>query len=285
MRAADRIEQLDQPERRHVVELAGLQVVWRCFGDRNSRATPLALLHGGHGSWLHWLRNVEALSKDRAVWVADLPGFGESDDVANMGDFSELVALTRHSLDALIGAQTPVHLAGFSFGALAAAELAAMRAQVITLALLGPAGHGTERRMPEELVNWRRARSQEELEEMQRHNLSLLMLYKAESINADDQLALEIHLRACEATRFYSKAFSRSANLQETLDQCHMPTLLLWGEHDLTAIPDALAAALCGGHANRRSHIIADAGHWVQFEAADETNAALSQLMAHKPQG
>ena len=272
MTPQEHIEGLDQPALRHTVQIAGLQVMWRCFGDRNSPATPLVLLHGGHGSWLHWLRNLEALATERAVWVADLPGFGDSDDVANMGDFSELVALTRASLDALLGATTSVHVVGFSFGALAAAQLAAARDHVQSLALLGPAGHGTERRMPEELVNWRRARSQEELEEMQRHNLALLMLYKPESI---DDLALEIHLRACEAARFYSKAFSRSANLQKTLERCAMPTLLLWGEHDLTAVPDALAASLCEGTPHRTSQIIRDAGHWVQFEAASQTNQML----------
>ncbi len=279
MTPQEHIERLDRPELRHAVQIAGLQLIWRCFGNRDRTATPLVLLHGGHGSWLHWLRNVEALATERTVWVADLPGFGDSDDVANMGDFSELAALTRASLDALIGAITPVHVAGFSFGALAAAQLAAARGHVQSLALLGPAGHGTERRMPEELVNWRRARSQKELEEMQRHNLALLMLYKPESI---DDLALEIHLRACEAARFYSKAFSRSANLQDALDHCHMPTLLLWGEHDLTAVPEALAASLCAGQAHRRSHIIANAGHWVQFEAADETNAQLRAFVAQK---
>jgi len=36
------------------------------------------LLHGGTGSWMHWIRNVEALSRDMMVVVPDLPGSGES---------------------------------------------------------------------------------------------------------------------------------------------------------------------------------------------------------------
>ena len=33
----------------------------------------LLLLHGGSGSWLHWIRNVEVLSKHYDVWTLDLP--------------------------------------------------------------------------------------------------------------------------------------------------------------------------------------------------------------------
>ena len=39
---------------------------------------PLVLLHGGSGSWLHWVRNVEHFSQTRSVWVLDIPGFGDS---------------------------------------------------------------------------------------------------------------------------------------------------------------------------------------------------------------
>ena len=49
-------------------------VVWHSWG----RGEPLVLLHGGTGSWLHWVRNVEPLARDFTVLVPDLPGSGES---------------------------------------------------------------------------------------------------------------------------------------------------------------------------------------------------------------
>ena len=39
---------------------------------------PLVLLHGGSGSWTHWVKNVLHLSQTRDVWGLDLPGFGDS---------------------------------------------------------------------------------------------------------------------------------------------------------------------------------------------------------------
>ncbi len=36
------------------------------------------LLHGGTGSWMHWVRNIEDLSRDFMLLVPDIPGSGES---------------------------------------------------------------------------------------------------------------------------------------------------------------------------------------------------------------
>ena len=41
----------------------------------------LLLLHGGTGSWTHWVRNIGPLSRRFSLMVPDLPGMGESLDV------------------------------------------------------------------------------------------------------------------------------------------------------------------------------------------------------------
>jgi pimeloyl-ACP methyl ester carboxylesterase len=54
--------------------------------DADALTKPLVLLHGGSGSWTHWLRNVEHLSQFRTVWALDIPGFGDSSLPAGVSD-------------------------------------------------------------------------------------------------------------------------------------------------------------------------------------------------------
>mgnify|MGYP000041084374 CR=1 FL=1 len=55
-------------------------MVWHEWGREAlaQGASSLVLLHGGSGSWNHWVRNVLPLSQTRAVWALDTPGLGDS---------------------------------------------------------------------------------------------------------------------------------------------------------------------------------------------------------------
>ena len=67
--------ELDREVERHDVPVTGGHVTWRRFG--NAGGTPLVLLHGGHGRWGHWARNIRPLTARYTLWVPDLPGYGE----------------------------------------------------------------------------------------------------------------------------------------------------------------------------------------------------------------
>lgn len=266
---------------RHVLTVQGRRVVWRSFGA--PAAPTLVLLHGGHGSWLHWARNIGALAASHHVLVADLPGCGESDAPA-APTLDALVADLRSSLGMLLGADTPLTLIGFSFGGLVAAQLAAqraaMRGAVTRLALLGPGGHGGARRPRGELQPWREAWRRGDaaaLAAATRHNLQVHMLHAAGAVDA---LAVQIHTQSCVQTRFHSKPISRSALLAPVLEHHQGALLLIWGEHDVTARPAELAPALVQGRARTRVHIVADAGHWVQYEQAAPVNRLLLDWLA-----
>ncbi|NVM90875.1 pimeloyl-ACP methyl ester carboxylesterase [Variovorax sp. SG517] len=272
---ADLIARIDALSSHHDAVHEGVRVRWRRFGTDASRP-PLVLLHGGHGSWMHWLLNVEALSAGRTLWLPDMPGFNESDAPPRVAPGEDplrpLLAALGGTLDQLIGAGTVIDLGGFSFGGLTAARFGAGRGAVRRLALIGSGGHGTLRRMTAQMINWRAAPDREAERAALLHNLAALMLHEAAAI---DELAFAIHDISCHGTRFRSKEVSQSGGLQQALATMGVPTLLLWGEFDVTADPRPLVAQLAVEGPGREGVVIDGAGHWAQYERADEVNARL----------
>lgn len=248
------------------------EIVWRSTGE----GSPLVLFHGGHGSWLHWVRNIEALAARHTVWLPDLPGFGESGDLnvdPHAPDRLErLVDTLAPSLARMVGTATPIGLAGFSFGGLVAAHVASALPNIGKLALLGSAGHGHMRRPRLPMLDWRI----DDLEQSRaalRNNLAALMLHDEACIDA---LALAVHERSCRTTRFRSKAVSRHPLLEPALDRFTGPTLLVWGEHDVTAAENT-AQRLAALAPHRQWCVVPGAGHWVQYERPQQINAMLAQ--------
>ncbi|MDP1682436.1 MAG: alpha/beta fold hydrolase [Burkholderiales bacterium] len=240
---------------------------WRRIGS----GPPLVLVHGGNGSWLHWVRNIDALACHHTVWLPDLPGCGESQELAAPASLERLVQALSQNIDSLIGPSQEIGLAAFSFGSILASSLAAARGGVSRLALLGPTGHGLPRgQLP--LKNWRLLPPGEAQTEAHRHNLAQLMLHERGAVDA---LALLIHREASERARLRSKKISHGDDMRRALDRLQIPVLMAWGEHDPTAQAAAAAQALAQGHPNRRSMLIAGAGHWVQYERLGEVNALL----------
>jgi 2-hydroxy-6-oxonona-2,4-dienedioate hydrolase len=249
-------------------------VAWHEFGQPISNRLPLILLHGGHGSWEHWARNVEVLAEHFHVFVPDMPGFGEStyfDSQFQPGMIEPMIA----TMNTLLGENQLVNIAGFSFGGFVAAHLANQRKQISKLALLGSAGHGGPRRPRGELLAWREIQASgdtQRLSEVMRENLYLQMISTYDRIDSE---AIRIHQDACIATSFKSKPIARPGGLAEQLEQFPGPILLIWGEHDITCTPEYLIENLVSGWGNRSKELVIDAGHWVQYERPDQINASL----------
>jgi pimeloyl-ACP methyl ester carboxylesterase len=264
--ALNAIAHLDRIGKRQLIEHEGRVICWREFGS----GTPLVLLHGGHGSWLHWIRNIEALSAAHRVLIPDLPGYGESDDLPADSGFSGLVDAVANSIDQLPGVGAGFDLAGFSFGSVVAGRVALQHKGVRKLALLGAVGHGLRRRPTAPMLRWDDIEDEERMLANMRHNLSVLMLH-----GPIDPLAFEVHRRSCIRTRYHSKRTSMSPLLSEALEQLEIPVLMLWGEHDPTGYPDEVGPIWQGAQAGRAYHVVPASGHWVQYEAADEINRTL----------
>lgn len=271
--ALEAICAVDAAATHHDVVYGGRTVRWRRWGN----GEPLVLIHGGQGNWLHWLKNIEALASRHTVWVPDLPGFGESDNVNEDSHDphrqQRLLDTLEGSLNQLLGQQATIDLAGFSFGGLVAGQLAERRGGVRRLALLGTVGHGGTRRQIADFLNWR-VPNRELMLAALRHNLGVFMLHRTESIDA---LALAVYEAASLHARFRSRAASRSSALIAALQPIRKPVLMLWGEHDVTAIPTQAAEMLTQDRPEREWCIVPDAGHWVQYECHNDVNNLLGR--------
>lgn len=230
----------------------------------------MVLVHGGHGNWMHWALNIEALARHRLVLVPDLPAYGDSSEVPR-NDLAALVDAFVQTLNRMVGPQAAIDMAGFSFGALVAAQAAAQRGGVGNLALFGTAGHGLPRRPTAELLAWKTA-SGMELGRIMRHNLAAQMIYGEQRIDA---LAVWIHTQGCRNARFRSRPYSRSDVLTGLLRRSPARLLLAWGQHDVTGNPADIARLLAVVRPDCDVRIVEDAGHWVQFEAAETVNRLL----------
>ncbi|MEO8202449.1 MAG: alpha/beta fold hydrolase [Betaproteobacteria bacterium] len=237
----------------------------------------MVLLHGGTGSWTHWIRNVPALARTHTVWVPDLPGFGDSASPPRGADVAMLAGIVARGLAQLAGVEK-VMLVGFSFGALVAGHLAASHpGQVQHLVLVGAGGLGLRDGKKLPLVAWRHLKTEAERMEAHRHNLANLMLWDASRI---DPLALHIQSSNAARSRINSGPFSRGDVLVEPLARIRCPVRGLWGRHDATAGArlGEIETILRRADSSASVQVIEAAGHWVPYEQREAVNAALAQM-------
>lgn len=146
------------------------ELVWHRWGEA-SNAPPVVLLHGGSGSWNHWVRNLHCLREaGRVVLAPDMPGFGDSAAPPDGHDADVLPRWLERGLLQLV-AQTRVDLVGFSFGGLVATLWAhEVPERVSRLVLVGaPALSGEHPPLP--LRSWHSAAPGAERIAVHRHNL------------------------------------------------------------------------------------------------------------------
>lgn len=269
--------------RRLTTPCGGGDLVWHAWGEPGPHA-PVVLFHGGSGSWTHWVYNIAPLvAAGRQVLVPDLPGFGDSALPATGADADALVAPLSQGLQALLPGQA-VDLVGFSFGGLTAGLLLAERPGLARrLVLVGAPAMGVVRGRPFELKAWRHLESAEAQADIHRHNLAVLMLHDPALIEG---LALEIHITNVLRDRMPRRRLSQTDALARALARVACPVHAIYGAHDALykGCMDALAAAFERAASDFRGlSLIPDAGHWVQFEAAQAFNATLAAVLADAP--
>jgi len=238
------------------------------------------LLHGGSGSWTHWVRNIEPLAlAGFQVLVPDMPGFGESAAPPDGHDADVLPGWLERGLRSLLG-DTPVEVVGFSFGGLVAGLWAqAIPSRVARLVLVGSPGLSAELLPPLDLRRWDHLPVGVAREAVHRHNLLQLMLAREVSASA---LAVALHAANVERDRLRKRRLMLTDALVPVLAGLSCRVHGIWGaqdvlyRHRLPLIEQVLARS--PGFVSL--DLLPQAGHWVQFEEAEAFNAALAKALS-----
>ena len=244
---------------------------------RGGEGEQLLFLHaaGGAGTWLEFHR---LLAREFDVIAPDHPGFGRSDEFAEVEAMDDLV---YHYLDVMdqLGLDRP-HVVGASFGGWIAAELAvAAPHRIGSLVLLGPAGL----RLPDHPVADLFIMSPEQVLTSLFHDPATAAgLFPAEP-DLDFILAQYRDLTAL--ARFSWTPFLSNPKLERRLHRITSPTLVACPSGD-RLIPVAHGRRYAGLIPGARFDEIGDCGHAMYFERpAEFADLVAAFLGEHRQEG
>ncbi|UBB18439.1 alpha/beta fold hydrolase [Comamonas odontotermitis] len=256
------------------------EMVWHTWGARQPGALPLVMLHGGSGSWMHWIRNIDALvAAGHQVWLPDLPGFGDSAAPPAGFDADAMVEPLYQGMQQL--GLLPCKLIGFSFGGMTAGMLAAAHPDAAErLVVVGAPAMGVVPQKQFVLRGWRHLPDATEQREVHRYNLGALMLWDAARI---DEEALALHQNNVQRDRLPRRRLANTDILAQSLPQIAAPVAAIYGAHD------ALYKTYMGALGDKFRAVtpqlldfvlVPDSGHWVQYEQPRAFMAALLPLLS-----
>ena len=249
--------------------------------NRPGEGVPLVLIHGFTADGTSWLPLEKALAREagskRPIIRIDLPGHGRSPK-KRISRFADLSRLVVEAFDEATRVYDHVHLLGHSLGGAAALAVADVRGRKLgSLSLIAPAGLGPEvgaetlqgilrATRPESLAPW------------------LRRLTATPEATSDDYAKAAMAARKDPALRAAQTAMADALfadgvqcfDLRAAFERLEVPTALLWGRKD-QIIPSRQALAAGGECA---IHLLADAGHIPQYEAADRVAHILARHLA-----
>lgn len=251
------------------------------YGDihyvEGGRGLPLVLIHGGFGSWAHWLANIGALADEYHVIAVDLQGFGESGDPGRCLQPNEHAELLAAFFDQL--GITGAIVAGFSFGTLVSTELAKLRPDLVSaLALVSLPGVGERTRealaLPKRIAALARERGKRAGVEAV---LRELMLSNRVLITPT---LVDLITKCNEQTRYVTRSISRQSQMIPELERLSVPTAVLLGALDPYHSNELEGRRARIDRALRRqvTTIVANAAHWLQYDQPEAFATTIRSL-------
>jgi len=276
--ALDPVRFFDEASERHVTPCGVGGMVWRVWGE----GATLVLLHGGHGSWTHWIRVIGELARRYRVVAPDLPGLGESAKPPEPYSAESLAAIVAQGLDIVTGGEPPFQIVGFSFGGLIGGHVARLLpARVRKLVLVGAGGLGLPRGPREEMWRWHGIEDPQRRLAAHRRNLEILMIHDPAKV---DDLAVRLQAENATRARLKSRPIAYTDTLRRALASTEVPLAGIWGERDATVGSDLaeFEALLRRLRPNLEFRSVAGAGHWAAYEAPDLFLEALHSVLEQR---
>ena len=273
------IEEFEIGSKKLFISTVETTVCWRIWG----KGQPIIFLHGGYGSWRHWIKQVIYLAKDYQILVPDMPGFGESSDLKS-DHTPENISLNLYQTFRKLNITDldNINLVGFSFGGLISGHLSYQflkkGIELKNLILVGPGGTGARRGPMREMVRRTPKMSFEEILRAHFENLKILMINNPKNI---DLLSLYIQLENTNNHRLKSRPISATNTLIKILEKQNIIPYLIFGEKDATVGPYleeriSIFRAACK---DIRIHVEINAGHWIMYEKPDNFNKLIKEII------
>lgn len=267
--ARAQLEALDRRATRFATEAAPVaRMVWRRWGE--GAGPPLVLLHGGAGSWMHWVRNLDAFAAHHELWVPDLPGFGDSDLPREGLDADTMAPMVLAGARELLKGR-PFTIVGFSYGALVGGYMALEAPDLVQrLVICGSNGMGLAIGPRQPLRSLRGVTDEREREAVVRHNLAAMMMGDPAHIDA---LAIAVQAASAPRERSRGRVLAGRDAMLPLAPRWRCPAFGVWGAHDQARErdPGAFDAAVASLGLVEH-HVLPDAGHWVPYEGAEAFN-------------
>ena len=254
-------------------------ICWRVWGT----GKPIIFLHGGYGSWKHWIKQIHFFSKNYTLFIPDMPGFGDSDDLKKphtpekiaknlMDGFLKINPITNQK----------INIIGFSFGGLITGHLSYQFSKLNIfpekIVLVGPGGLGAKRGPMEDMVRRNSKMTNNQILQAHKKNLAILMF--SNPLNIDD-LSLYIQLQNTKHHRTKSRPISATDTLTKILSNQKVPLYVIWGEKDSTVGPylEDRMVILRKVNPNVRFHVELNVGHWIMYETPERFNEVLINIL------
>jgi pimeloyl-ACP methyl ester carboxylesterase len=275
------VAELAAPEDRFL-DVDGLRLRYREYGERGTARADLLLIHGFANSLQSWRELAPRLAADAHVIAIDLPGYGLSSkpvehDYHN-GPQAEVVIAAARAL----GLRRPVYV-GHSLGGAVALQAAVRDPQAGGLVLMNPGiiTTGVPKIVQVTLPPLPRLSAKLFGDRGFRERFLKTSYVRPELVTPQVVEDVMLGARAEGYRSGMTSLMKQYAEGEEIVlaAQVRVPTLIAWGDRDRNkalAEADALQAMLAGSELVR----FADAGHYVHEEAADGVAAALRSWLA-----